>query len=202
MALECPSLHYQHAEVFFCEEEWLPCPRLSAAEKGGVLLEEALGRWRWGRRGYSGQWVARSKRNPFWTCMAGVALLLLLMLFWVQLAQGFNLPPMQLTSPRYLFCRAGIVLIILRFWQNQFLLLLPPHLHSKLCWPVSSFEESIPEMLPLQFCQPGWLPSLSPWMSWPHWTPLYSSSSSNSLRSRRCWSKGLIWDFGAYCFAE
>lgn len=82
MALECPSLHHQHAEVFFCEEEWDSCPCLSAAEKGGVLLEEALGRWRVRQeRGYSGQWVARSKRNPFWTCMAGVALLLLLMLF-------------------------------------------------------------------------------------------------------------------------
>lgn len=117
--------------------------------------------------------------------MLGVALLFLLVLFWVQLVQAFSPLLMQLTSARYIFCRVGIVLIILWFWQNPFLLLFPPHLHSKPCWPVSSSAESIPEMLPLQFCQPGWLPSLSPCMCWPHWTPPCSSSTFSSPRNRR-----------------
>lgn len=48
-------------------------------------------------------------------------------------------------------------------------------------------------MLPLQFCQPGWLPSLSPWMGWPHWTPPCSSSSFISPRNRRdLGAKGLF----------
>lgn len=104
-------------------------PIRSWERRGPPVREEALRRWRWGRRGVF--WVvgSRNKRSNFWTPMAGVALLFLPMLFWVQLVQAFSPPLMQLTSPRYLFCRAGIVLIILWFWQNKFfvaLSLLPP----------------------------------------------------------------------------
>lgn len=162
-----------------------PLPGLirSWERRGPPPLEEALRGWRWGRKGYSGWWVAEM-RSSFWTPVAGVALLFLLTLFWVQLVQVFSPPLMQLNSPRYLFCRAEIVLIILWLWQNQFLLVFPPHLHSTPCWPVSSSAEGIPEMLPLQFCQPGWLPSLSSWMCWPRWTPPYSSSTFSSPKNR------------------
>lgn len=68
---------------------------------------------------------------------------------------------MQLNFPMYLFCRAGIVLFVLWFWQNQFCYNSPSHLHSLLCWPVSSSAESVIAMLPLQFCQPVWLPSIA-----------------------------------------